>query len=206
MTSSSAGKRFVIGFARNGGQVIKSQLSLFITNPESSAVTFTVTPMDISGSVSTSSTTVIIPPSFEVLSVNERNKGIIVEADGNINVYGMSFDTLTTDAYLALPCIRMAVDEYEYFGISYDVDPYSIYFLPSVILMVACENGTVVKFNSSIITLSMETYQIESGTNDLTGIRITSSKPLSVFSGSDCAFIPQRIGFLTTWWNKCLQL
>ena len=87
-------KRFVIGFARNGGQVIKSQLSLFITNPESSAVTFTVTPIDINRSVSTSSTTVIIPPSFEVLSVNERNKGIIVEADGNINVYGMSFDTL----------------------------------------------------------------------------------------------------------------
>ncbi len=27
---------------------------------------------------------------------------------------------LITDAYLALPCSKMAVDEYEYYGISYD--------------------------------------------------------------------------------------
>ncbi|XP_064385989.1 IgGFc-binding protein-like [Halichondria panicea] len=40
----------------------------------------------------------------------------------------------------------------------------------------------------------METYQIES-VNDLTGTRITSSKPLSVFSGSDCANVPQDINY-----------
>ncbi len=66
----------------------------------------------------------------------------------------------------------------------------------SVILLVACENETVVKFNSSTITLnSMETYLIASDTNDLTGTRITSSKPLSVFSGSDCANVPQDINY-----------
>ena len=84
----------------------------------------------------------------------------------------------------------MAVDEYEYYGISYDTISSTTYY-PSVILLVACENGTLVKFNSSTITLnSMETYQIESD-NDLTGTRITSSKPLSVFSGSDCASVTQ---------------
>ena len=58
----------------------------------------------------------------------------------------------------------------------------------------ACENETVVKFHSSAITLnSMEIYVIESD-NDLTGTRITSSKPLSVFSGSDCAEVPAGIG------------
>ena len=60
----------------------------------------------------------------------------------------------------------------------------------------ACENGTVVKFHSSTITLnSVETYLIASDTDDLTGTRITSSKPLSVFSGSDCANVPQGIEF-----------
>ena len=114
-----------------------------------------------------------------------------VEADGNINLYGMSANLFTADAYLALPCSKIAVDEYEYYGISYDTISSND---PSVIFLVACENGTVVKFNSSTITLnSMETYQIESD-NDLTGTRITSSKPLSVFSGSDCAFVPQGIG------------
>ena len=177
----------MVGFPRNLG----NDLFLLITNPESSAVNFTVTPINISGNISNSSTRANVPSSFEVLSVNERNKGILVEADGNINLYGISFSSFTADAYLALPCSEMAVDEYEYYGISYDTVSSSF---PSVILLVACENKTVVKFNSLTITLnSMETYQIES-VNDLTGTRITSSKPLSVFSGSDCANVPPSIG------------
>ncbi len=145
------------------------------------------------------------------MSVNERNKGILVEADGNVNVFGISFEELSADAYLALPCTVMAVDEYEYYGISYDT--FSIY--PSVILVVACENGTVVKFHSTTISLnSMETYLIASGTNDLTGTRITSSKPLSVFSGSDCANVPtgrsycdhlvEQVPPTVTWGSKFL--
>ncbi len=190
VTSSSAGNKFAIGFLRNFGPG-DNDLFLFITNPESSAVSFTVTPTNLSGSVSiSSSATLNISSSFEVLSVTERNKGIIVEAGGSVNVYGISFGILSTDAYLALPCIIMAVDEYEYYGLSYYTISSS---RPSVVLLVACENGTVVKYDSSTITLnSMETYQIESD-NDLTGTRITSSKPLSVFSGSDCANIPQSI-------------
>ena len=188
-TSSSAGKNFVVGFfGRNYLYNIGIELFLFITNPESSAVNFTVTPINISGNVSNSSTRANVPSSFEVSFVNERNKGILVEADGNINLFGMSFNSGTADAYLALPCTVMAVDEYEYYGISYDV----IYY-HSVILLVACENGTLVKFNSSTITLnSMETYQIASD-NDLTGTKIISSKPLSVFSGAECANVPQNI-------------
>ena len=179
----------MVGFPRNfDGEA--EQLFLIITNPESSAVSFTVTPIDFSGNVSASSTTVNIPSNFEVVSIKERNKGILVEANRNINVYGLSFDPGSTDAYLALPCTVMAVDEYEYYGISYV--PFC-----SVILVVACENETVVKFNNSVtITLnSMETYQFESSTQDLTGTRITSSKPLSVFSGSDCANVPQDINY-----------
>ncbi len=58
-----------------------------------------------------------------------------------------------------------------------------------------CENENIVKFDSSTVTLnSIETYQIESDT-DLTRTRITSSKPLSAFSGSDCAEIPQGIRY-----------
>ena len=187
----------MVGFPRNAVQYpgIDPELLLFITNPESSAVNFTVSPINISGNVSNSSTRIIIPSSFEVFSVNERNKGILVEAGRDINLYGMSFHSLTTDAYLALPCSKMAVDEYEYYGISYDIFISRVRRYPSVILLVACEKETLVKFNSSTITLnSMETYQIESD-NDLTGTRITSSKPLSVFSGSDCASVPQGTSY-----------
>ncbi len=182
----------MVGFPRNADQG-GDELFLFITNPESSAVNFTVSPINIRGNVSNYSTRVSVPSSFEVFSVNERNKGILVEADENINVYGMSFGPGSADAYLALPCSKMAVDEYEYYGISY----ITVGGYPSVILLVACENETVVKLNSSTITLNnMETYQIESvNYNDLTGTRIISSKPLSVFSGSACANVPQNLGF-----------
>ena len=74
--SSSAGNKFAVGFLRNFDPG-DNDLFLFITNPESSTVSFTVTPINLSGSVSTSSTIVNIPSSFEVLSVIERNKGII---------------------------------------------------------------------------------------------------------------------------------
>ena len=191
MTLSSVGNKFVVGFPRSNGH---GENQLFVANTGSINVSFTVTPINVSGSVSTSSTTVVnIPSIFEVSSINERNKGILVEADGNVNVYGISFATsATADAYLALPCNEMVVYEYEYYGISY-ISPGSDF--PSVILMVACENETVVNFEYSTITLnSMETYQVESGT-DLTGTRITSSKPLSVFSGSDCANVPRDVDF-----------
>ncbi len=146
----------MVGFPRNDGGTA-NQLILFITNPESSAVSFKVTPIDLSRNIS-NSTTVSIPSNFEVLSVNERNKGILFEADGNVNVFGVSYGQFSADAYLALPCIAMAVDEYEYYGISYDVLTSNY---PSVILVVACENKTVVKFDSSTITLnSMETYVV----------------------------------------------
>ena len=83
-------------------------------------ISHAVTPINISGNVSTSSTSVNVPSSFEVSSVNERNKGILVEADENINLYGISYSYLsgTADAYLALPCSKMAVDEYKYYRIS----------------------------------------------------------------------------------------
>ncbi len=66
-------------------------------------VNFTVTPINISGNVSSFSTSVNVLSSFEVFSVNERNKGILVEADGNINLYGMSYNLESADTFLALP-------------------------------------------------------------------------------------------------------
>ncbi len=107
--TSSTGNKFVVGFPRNLSRA--EAIQLVITNPESSAVSFTVTPINISGM--------------------------------NTNI----MDVLASS-------------------------------LPSMILLVACDNGTVVKFHSSTITLnSMETYLIASDTDDLRGTKTTSSKP-----------------------------
>ncbi|XP_064399001.1 uncharacterized protein LOC135345497 isoform X2 [Halichondria panicea] len=192
--STSAGNKFVIGFLRNSFVANHNPvLFLFIANPESSTINFTVTPIDFNDSISTSSIMVTIPISFEVRSLNDMNKGILVEADGNINVYGLSMTQFSADVFLALPCAVMPVDEYEYYVISYEPNIVGSFFYPSIVLLVACEDETVVMFrNSSTIILlnSTQTYQIISNQNDLTGTRITSSKPLSVFSGSDCGLVP----------------
>ena len=134
--------------------------------------------------------TVEIPNIFQVFSSSERNKGISVTAEGqsNIVVYGLNYHTFTSDAYLALPCDRLPVEQYEYYGISYH-DGLSSTRL-SHILIVGCEDDTVVQVDSQSIPLNrMETYLIESIT-DITGTRLLSNRPLVVYPGHRCTFIP----------------
>ena len=64
--------------------------------------------------------TVEIPNTFQVFSSAERDKGLQVTAeDGNIAVYGLNYDNFTSDAFLALPCDRLPLETYEYYGLTY---------------------------------------------------------------------------------------
>ncbi len=191
VTPQVTGNCFAVAFSRNGIQFNATvDLSLFITSTESSPVSFSVTGkgFNFDGIVSSNALTqVTIPRRFEVRSPNDSEHGLLVQAEGNntITVFGLSFHSFTADAYLALPCNTMLVDMYEYYAISYTVQ-----LSPDFILLVATENDTFVSTPFLNVTLSrLETYQIQSG-NDLTGTRITSSKPLSVFSGNDCGYVP----------------
>ena len=116
------------------------------------------------------------------------NDGIKVTAgDKQIVVYGLNYDTFTSDAFLALPCSRLTVDHYEYYGITYSSGG------PSQLLFVGCEDGTTITIGSSTFTLNqMETYLYEVG-SDLTGTRAVSNKPVSFFSGHRCTAVPSGI-------------
>ena len=132
--------------------------------------------------------TVEIPNTFQVFSSSERYKGLSVTAEGqsNIVVYGFSYEYSTSDAFLALPCDRLPVDQYEYYVISYH-DGSS---RPGQILIVGCEDDTVVEIHSSFIELNrMETYLMESSL-DITGTKLVSNRPLVVYSGHMCTVIP----------------
>lgn len=100
----------------------------------------------------------------------------------------MSYQRYTTDAYLALPCSNLAVDTYQYYGVSYP--PRSGLTTMSNILLVACEDQTVVTPESgSPITLNrLQTYLISR--SDTTGFGVTSTKPLSFFSNHQCVDVP----------------
>ena len=133
--------------------------------------------------------TTIVPLgiSYQVFSSAERDKGIHVTAgDKKIVVYGLNYHRFSSDAFLALPCARLTVDQYEYYGITYtDFD------FANQLLFVGCADNTTINVNASTtITLNqMQTYLFETR-NDITGTRIISNNPVSFFSGTRCTDIP----------------
>ena len=194
----SASNEFFLGFSENAGP---PSLLLFVTTTEPVPVNFTVETLmgfSFTGVATNNATTrVTLPSNFQVFSnsISERNKGIRVRAEEGrrIVVYGLNFHPGSSDAFVALPCNRLAVTEYEYYVISFLP---LLTILPSTFLLVGCEDNTTITTPSSTLTLNqMETYAMESLSNDLTGTRIVSDKPLSLFSNHECSFVPNSIGF-----------
>ena len=188
----SSANEFFLGFSRNVfSELPQPTLSLFVTTAETTRVRFVVTAsgFSFSGMTTNNSTTVVsLPSTLQVTSTAERNKGIHIKAEGErkIMVYGLSYHDIAADEYLALPCGSLAVDEYEYYGITYP-DPR----FTSDILLVGCEDNTVITTPSTTLTLNrLETYLISSA--DSTGMRITSTNPVSFFSNQDCADVPSN--------------
>jgi len=170
-------------------------LQLFVTTPEPTPVDFSVTTLtgfSFNGTATRqSTTTVILPSTLQVRSNTERNKGIHIKAEGNkrIVVYGLNYRQFTSDAFVALPCERSTVDQYEYYALTY----HGISHVPSTILMVACEDNTTITTPSTTVTLNRQQTYLIRELRDLSGTRVVSTKPISFFSGHECTFIPAGV-------------
>ena len=188
----SHSSEFLVAFGRNDADGVDSAtLSLFISAIEPDPVLVTVTTLrgfNFTGFATNNETLSIeIPNTFQVFSSSERDKGILVRAEDqrSIVVYGLNYDTFTSDAFLGLPCDRLPVDHYEYYGVSYSGGGHGL----SHFVIVGCEDRTVFQIGSETIELNkMETYFWES--NTVTGTRIVSDKPLVVYVGHRCTDIP----------------
>ena len=185
----NAANEFIIGFSVNfDANLLSPSLLLFVTTPETNPVTFTVTAngFNFTGTAfNSSSTEISIPSTFQVESSSERNKGIYVKAEGErkIIVYGLSYNGASSDGFLALPCTNLTVEEYEYYAMTYPAT------ITSDVLIVGCEDNTLVTTPSNTIILNrLETYLIQSSGS--TGMRVTSTKPVSFFSNKKCIHIP----------------
>lgn len=188
----NSANEFFIAFYRNY-RLYTASLQLFINTPEPYPVSFTVTASGFSYSgtaTNSSSITVTLPPTLEVQSSSERDKCIYVKAAGNsrVAVYGSSLQRYTSDSFLALPCLDQSLDEYEYYAMCYYGTG-----LPCALLFVACQDNTRITTPYGTITLNrQQTYLIERS-HDTTGNRITSTKPISFFSSSQCSFVPADV-------------
>ena len=195
-TLESAASEFFIAFFSNYPG-IETVISLSISTPEPQPVNFTVDTMQgfsYSGVVYPGSlTSLVLPNSLHVTSSSDQNKGIHISTkeDKQIVVYGLSYQIFSSDAFLALPCNSLAVDEYEYYAVT--ATPHNDN-LPSYILLVGCEDDTTITVSSTNFTLNrLETYLIESP-NDQTGKKVVSNKPITFLTGDQCTNVPTTAG------------
>ena len=200
---SNAGTEFWLGFPTNYGG--GTQLTLYLTGSTATTGAVTIPGEAFSESFSVTPGTVTavkLPSGAQMLtSDGTEEKAIHVTAGAPVVVYGLNDYPFTTDAYTALPT--------EVVGTSYTVLAFgSGLGGNSEFSVVATQDNTEVTIVPSVaggtsrpagvpytVTLNQgQEYQLRATNNpeDLTGTKITSTAPVSVFGGEQCANIPDE--------------
>jgi len=193
----STANEFYVGFMYTVNQ--PPTLQLFVSTPEPNPVNFSVTTQmgfTFNGTATRQSTTnVTLPSTLQVESNTERNKGIYIKAENNkrILVYGLNYLVDSSDAFLALPCDRYAVNQYEYYALTYHgITGFSY---DSTILIVACEDNTTITTPSETVELNRQQTYLIREFRDLSGTKVISTKPISFFPGHECTFLPTGVQY-----------
>ena len=146
-------------------------------------------------------------------SRTDREKGIIVSTGSHnkISVFVAVSGSQTAGVYQSYPTWGYPVNEYVYYAISTDSNTEGSF---STLLLVSASNDTIITItptdnitiphdlsptginititegNSATIQLDyLQTFLIDS-TNDLTGSKVVSNKPIAVYSGHTCGEAP----------------
>lgn len=165
-----------------------------------------------------------LPQTLELQDENDRNKGIRIRStDRNkrISAYVLKEGQYLSGGYLALPSKQVSgVEHYVYYIASYlwdnrvNLDPYSgvvivgcysntqITITPSQTITIPSDLQSSDNLRSFIspgesynVTLNeLQTYDFDSPL-DLTGTKLTSNKPISVFGYHECADVPMGTAF-----------
>ena len=152
--------------------------------------------------------TIQLPSTAVVLSHVEQNKGIYLNTSSDsVAVIGRNlYNGYTAGTFLVLPIIKLSVSMYIYFGITppqYDSNDMPQY----VVLIVGTEDNTIMKLKvTQSVTISvgstttnlipgneysfvinrLQTVSFQSE-EDLSGTKIVTNKPVSVYSGHECS-------------------
>ena len=148
----------------------------------------------------------------------DRQGGVQIQVRGNGTAvtFAANQELFSVGGFMALPCPQqLNVERYEYYAISLppnlitsEIDEFSS---DSGFLVVSCSSDTLVTItpsqpvpnpnnprsllqpgNSTTVNLTQsgQTVYIQSSVGDLTGSRVVSNKPVSFFTGHECASFP----------------
>ena len=178
-------------------------------------------------------------------ATDSQFKGIHIKAEGDrkIVVFGQNEEVASNDAYLALPIISQpAGSSYEYIAASILGDPgTAAQDKDSVALIIGTENDTEIILEPSVtishpfatqtggrfigvapvqfrtVTIQrFQTFYLQVRGRDISGTRIIANKPISVFSGHECADVPitsepcdiliEQIAPIDTWGTEAVTI
>ena len=210
--------QYYLGFFGNFAPAI-SNISIILTTTETHGVQYFVEVPSLdyyhTGFISAGNDYILyLPRSLEATYYFDQNKGILITTNSTkVTVIGvhLSPNYFVTESYFALPLHVVELDDdYVYYGISAPTNHST-----SSIMIVATEDNTTLTIavtESGSISLDnfvtdlipgiqylyvvnrMQTIFIGSP-DDLSGTKITTDKPLSVFSGHECARVPVDVSF-----------
>ncbi|MCS7176188.1 MAG: IgGFc-binding protein [Candidatus Kapabacteria bacterium] len=219
MELTSEGKEFWVCFQRNHEEGPKDTLSimLFLTSQWESRAQITIAGLDWDTLVRIPAQAIVpvrIPPQAELRTVWRAERlAVHVQSDTPIAVYGLNRRRQSTDTYMALPLSVL--------GTEYRVMTYrrlSAYFVSQVAVIATADStevtimpaevwgsaGVGVERGASAVAYPQrlwlqrgQVYQIQGPSGgepaDLTGMLIRASKPVAVFSGHVCAYVPLTV-------------
>ena len=147
-------------------------------------------------------------PDIRVTSPEQTVNGIHVFSTNGVDIaiIGVNDESVSTDAFLALPCKdfrsadgRYNTNQYKYFVFSTSAESTTLNF-NSRFLIIPCTSRPDISYrlpgaDSSTPVPLLDQYEtfIVQHSDDLTGTVITSNAPLAVFVGHECGQVPSDI-------------
>jgi len=208
-TGDNVDRKFILGFLPNLDEVSQSanySHDLIVTSEQAAFVNVAIPDIPYESNFSLpgggGSYKLTLPS-----SVATSSQAVLVNSSADISVVGLSTHVFhySDDSFLVLP---ESILGNEYYVLSYQ-PTYTIY--PSHFLVVVRDDNTTVTVTTAVSTTlgAAGTYDVAlnraetlkvSATlgDDLTGTRITSDRPVAVFSGTQCAWVPVSGGTCDT--------